>query len=226
MHPPTGADIRTDIDRAQPIHCTRFRTATFVVYCFSSGKDFKVVRSKRKREDNCMFYRSLAAIALVLVGAGTFSCVTARNDSPKANYAPGTGPSEQLLLPTPFATPSARNNSKVIGWPKGKMPVAAPGFEVSLFAENLDSPRQAYVLPNKDILVVEATREWPGRADRPEKSANRITLFRDTNGDGKPDVREVFLTGLNMPHGMAAVGRWVFVGDTGRGGRAPYKTGG
>ena len=79
-------------------------------------------------------------------------------------------------LPAPFATPSVRNNSKVIGWPKGKMPTAAPGFEVSLFADKLDNPRQAYVLPNKDILVVEAIREFPGRADRPEKSANRITL--------------------------------------------------
>ena len=124
-------------------------------------------------------------------------------------YAPGTGPHDQLQLPAPFATPSARNNSKVIGWPQGKMPTPAPGFEVSLFAEKLDNPRQAYVLPNGDILVVEATREWPGRADRPEKSANRITLFRDTNQDGKPDVRETFLTGLNMPHGMAVLGKLV-----------------
>ncbi|HEY2987762.1 MAG TPA: sorbosone dehydrogenase family protein, partial [Candidatus Binatia bacterium] len=172
-----------------------------------------------------MFYRSLPAIALVLVAAGTFSCATARNDSLKVNYAPGTGPSDQLQLPMPFATPSARNNSKVIGWPKGKMPVAAPGFEVSLFAENLDNPRQAYVLPNKDILVVEATREWPGRADRPEKSGNRITLFRDTDGDGKPDVREVFLTGLNMPHGMAVLGNWFYVGNTDSVVRYPYKAG-
>ena len=89
------------------------------------------------------------------------------------------------------------------------MPTAAPGFEVSLFADKLDNPRQAYVLPNNDIFVVEATREWPGRADRPEKSANRITLFRDTNNDGKPDLRETFLTGLNMPHGMAAAGQLV-----------------
>jgi len=88
------------------------------------------------------------------------------------------------------------------------MPTAAAGFEVSLYAENLDNPREAYVLPNKDILVVEAIREWVGRADRPDKSANRITLFRDTNGDGKPELRETFLTGLNMPHGMALVGDW------------------
>jgi glucose/arabinose dehydrogenase len=100
------------------------------------------------------------------------------------------------------------------------MPTAASGFEVSLFAENLDNPRQAYVLPNGDILVVEATREWPGRADRPEKSGNRITLFGDTKKDGKPDVREVFLTGLNMPHGMVLVGNWFYAGKHSR--RGPF----
>jgi glucose/arabinose dehydrogenase len=80
-------------------------------------------------------------------------------------------------------------------------------------------------LPNGDILIVEATREWIGRADRPEKSANRITLLRDTNGDGKPDLRETFLTGLNMPHGMVALGNWFYVGNTNGVVRYPYRAG-
>ena len=91
--------------------------------------------------------------------------------------------------------------------------------------DRLQLPRQAYILPNGDILVVEATREWPGRADRPEKSANRITLFRDSNQDGKPDVRETFLSGLNMPHGMAVIGNWFYVGNTDGLVRYPYKPG-
>jgi glucose/arabinose dehydrogenase len=172
-----------------------------------------------------MLYRLLAASALVVIAAWTFSCATAQNDSRQISFAPGTGPIDKLALPAPFATPSARNTSKVIGWPKGKMPTPAPGFDVSLFAENLDNPRQAYVLPNGDILVVEATREWTGRADRPEKSANQITLFRDTNGDGKPDTRETFLTGLNMPHGMAVLGNWFYVGNTNGVVRYPYRAG-
>lgn len=172
-----------------------------------------------------MLYRLLAASALVVIAAWTFSCATAQNDSREISFAPGTGPIDKLALPAPFATPSARNTSKVIGWPKGKMPTPAPGFDVSLFAENLDNPRQAYVLPNGDILVVEATREWAGRADRPEKSANQITLFRDTNGDGKPDTRETFLTGLNMPHGMAVLGNWFYVGNTNGVVRYPYRAG-
>jgi glucose/arabinose dehydrogenase len=168
----------------------------------------------------------LRYVAPIFVAAFASSCA-ATLEAPVVNarYALGTGPSEQLQLPAPFATPSARNNSKVVGWPKDKTPTAAPGFEVSLFAENLANPRQAYVLPNGDILVIESIREWIGRPDRPEKSANRITLFRDTNGDGKPDLRETFLTGLNMPDGMALIGNWFYVGNTDGVMRYPYRTG-
>jgi len=173
-----------------------------------------------------MFVRYLLNLCLAVALGFTLSCGTAaQNDAPSHQYPEGVGPAEHLKLPAPFATPSVRNTSKVIGWPKGRMPTAAPGFEVSLFAENLDNPRSAYVLPNGDVLVVEATREWPDRPDRPEKSANRITLFRDTNKDGKPDVREVFLTGLNMPHGMLLLGNWFYVGNTNGVVRYPYRPG-
>jgi glucose/arabinose dehydrogenase len=169
-----------------------------------------------------MSKRHLSAIGLGIIVGFALSCATAQNDASKFRYAPGTGPSDQLVLPAPFASPSVRNTSKVIGWPKGRMPVAAPGFEVSLFAENLNNPRQAYVLPNKDVLVVEAIREFP---DRPAKSSNRITLFRDADGDGKPELRETFLSGLNMPHGMLLLGNWFYVGNTDGVVRYPYRAG-
>ena len=161
-------------------------------------------------------HRSVLALAFIAA-----SCATVSHE-PSHHFAPGTGPVDKLQLPTPFATPSVRNTSKVIGWPKGKMPQPAPGFEVSLFADNLNNPRQAYALPNKDILVVEAVREFP---DRPAKSSNQITLFRDTDNDGKPDLREIFLTGLNMPHGMLLVGDWFYVGNTNSVVRYPYRAG-
>jgi glucose/arabinose dehydrogenase len=163
-------------------------------------------------------------IAIAAGVALACSCATVTDDV-SHRYAPGTGPADKLQLPAPFATPSARNQSKVIGWPQGKTPKAAPGFAVSLFADKLANPRQTYVLPNKDVLVVESIREWPGRADRPEKSANRITLFRDTNNDGTPDLRETFLTGLNMPEGMLLLGNWFYVGNTDSVMRYPYRAG-
>jgi glucose/arabinose dehydrogenase len=170
-----------------------------------------------------MFARQSLRISLIAMSIVILSCSGgARSDLSTAQYAPGTGPAERLQLPAPFASPSVRNTSKVIGWPVGKMPTAAPGFVVNLFADQLDNPRWTYVLPNKDILVVEAVRVFP---DRPAKSANQITLFRDTNNDGKPEVREVFLTGLNMPHGMLLVGNWFYVGNTDGVVRYPYRAG-
>src|SRR5262245_48405613 len=130
------------------------------------SKDERILLRNHKNENprrTIMVLRHLFQVSQVVAVAFLLSCA-ASTPTGVANhqYATGTGPSDKLQLPAPFDTPSARNNSKVIGWPKGKMPTAATGFEVSLFAENLDNPRQAYVLPNGDILVVEATREWPG----------------------------------------------------------------
>jgi len=166
-------------------------------------------------------FRKLAGVVAVFI----LSVGAATQTGAPNRYAPGTGPADKLQLPAPFATPSVRNNSKVIGWPKGRMPTPAPGFEVSLFAEDFDNPRTTYALPNGDVLVVESTREWPDRPDRPDKSRNRITLFRDTKKDGKPDLREVFLTGLNMPYGMLLVGNWFYVGNTNGVVRYPYRAG-
>src|SRR5581483_4055807 len=45
-------------------------------------------------------------------------------------------------------------------------------------------------------------------------SANRISLLRDTNGDGVADVRSVFISGLNSPFGMVLVGNDLYVADT------------
>ncbi|MFZ8252606.1 hypothetical protein ACO1KN_13940, partial [Staphylococcus aureus] len=45
-------------------------------------------------------------------------------------------------------------------------------------------------------------------------SANRITLLRDTNGDGVADVKTPLITGLNSPLGMALVGDMLYIADT------------
>jgi glucose/arabinose dehydrogenase len=155
--------------------------------------------------------------AIVALFVLSYAAAT-QTDILNSQYKAGIGPSEKIQLPPPFATPSVSNNSKVIGWPKGRMPTPAPGFEVSLFAEDLQNPRLAYVLPNKDILVVEVS-------NRRQRSMNGITLFRDTNKDGQPDVREIFLSGLNRPYGMLLLSNWFYVGNTDGVVRYPYRSG-
>ena len=56
-----------------------------------------------------------------------------------------TGPSDKLILPPPNATRAVANPASVIPWPKEKTPTAPAGFEVSLFADDLDNPRMIYV---------------------------------------------------------------------------------
>src|SRR6202040_2410354 len=52
------------------------------------------------------------------------------------------------------------------------------------------------------------------RADALGESANRITLFRDPDGDGIAEKRETFVEGLNQPFGMALVNDTFYVGNT------------
>ena len=164
------------------------------------------------------FISLVAAVSLCL----SSGAVTAA-ERPDNRRTVETGPPENLVLPPPFATPSARNTSKVIGWPKGRTPTAPSGFAVSLFADDLENPRWSYVLPNGDVLVVESIRESRNRPE--ERSGNRIILFRDTNKDGSPDLRETFLTGLNLPFGMLLLGHWFYVGNTDGLVRFPYRAG-
>ena len=64
------------------------------------------------------------------------------------------------------------------------------------------------------------------RAGSAVPSANRITLLRDTDGDGIADQRSAFLsTELNSPFGMALVGNQLYVANTDALIRFPYRAG-
>src|SRR5882672_12681906 len=114
------------------------------------------------------------------------------------------------------------------GWADGQTPVAAPGLKVNAFATGLEHPRWINVLPNGDVLVAEASQiagpvknvfgyamqATMRRAAALGVSANRITLFRDTDGDGIAEKREIFMGGLNQPFGMTLLGDTFYVGNT------------
>jgi glucose/arabinose dehydrogenase len=121
---------------------------------------------------------------------------------------PLVGPGEQIAkqLPKPYATRSAQLNSKVIGWPQGRTPTAPAGFQVSAYARDFDNPRWMVLLDNGDVLVAEAKTG--------KNSANRITLLRDADGDGVPELRSTFLAGLNQPFGMLQRGNQLYVANT------------
>ncbi len=112
------------------------------------------------------------------------------------------GPQPKLPQPEQSMLPTI-NWARAEPWPDGAMPKAAEGLSVKAFARDLKHPRWIYVLPNGDVLVAEAASEpspsWSPRtlvqnwvmrrAGSIVENANRISLLRDTNGDGVADER-------------------------------------
>ena len=124
-------------------------------------------------------------------------------------------------------------------WPTNATPKAASGLTVNAFARDLKHPRWLYVLPNGDVLVAEAATEptptWSPRAIIQNwvqrrsgaivENANRISLLRDTDGDGVAEQRSILLEGLRQPFGMALIGDQLYVANTDSVVRFPYRTG-
>src|SRR5882757_1307457 len=125
------------------------------------------------------------------------------------------------------------------GWSDGQKPVVAPGLKVNAFATDLKHPRWINVLPNGDVLVAEssqvpsrvtsmfgyAMQATMRRAAALGVSANRITLLRDSDGDGVAETRRTFMENLNQPFGMALLGDTLYVGNTDRVMAFPYVAG-
>ncbi|WP_017998164.1 sorbosone dehydrogenase family protein [Paracoccus sp. N5] len=125
------------------------------------------------------------------------------------------------------------------GWRGDEAPVPAPGLRVNAFARDLLHPRWIEVLPNGDVLVAEALQEASPpktlldratqatmrRARALGVSANRISLWRDADGDGVAETREPFLENQRQPFGMALVGDTFYVGNTDGIVAFPYRPG-
>src|SRR5262245_56072022 len=158
----------------------------------------------------------------------------------KLRVEDGTGPDPKLPPPEKTLVPVV-NIAPAVGWRDGGRPVAAEGLSVSAFADGLEHPRWLHVLPNGDVLVAEtAAPERPEdgkgvkgffmkkamkNAGSAVPSANRITLLRDTDGDGVADRRSVLLSNLHSPFGMDLVGGQLYVANTDALMRYPYRDG-
>lgn len=175
-----------------------------------------------------------------LVAATLAFSLAACGDRATLPVAAGTGtnpnlpPPAKSLLPTVHIAPAK-------GWPAGVLPQTVAGTQVKAFARDLDHPRWVYVLPNGDVLVAESNappkpedgkgiKGWVMKkvqkiAGAGVPSADRISLLRDTNGDGVADFRSILLRGLHSPFGMSLVGDSLYVANTDAIMRFPYREG-
>lgn len=143
---------------------------------------------------------------------------TATTESDWKQDAPGRAHKIDLaVLPAPFATPSARNNPKLVPKPAGAKLSVPTGFEVGLFASNLEGPRKIVVAPNGELFVTE-TR------------GGRVSVLHPA-ADGSTSQRaDVFADGLDEPFGIAfypnaANPKWLYIAENNRVIRFAFKTG-
>lgn len=158
-------------------------------------------------------------VAVSLAGCG---------DTSKLPEQASHGPSPTIPEPVTSWIPTIKV-AKAVGWPEGVKPKPAAGMNVNAFASGFDHPRWVYVLPNGDVLVAESNappkeeggsgpRAWAQQvvmwwAGAKPKSANRITLVRDKDGDGVGETKTVFLKDLMSPFGMALIGDNLYVAN-------------
>lgn len=167
-----------------------------------------------------------------LVNAATVSVVAlicACGTNASLPISAGFGAHPELPAPHTSLIPTTKV-AQAVGWPVGATPVATPGTRVNAFASALEHPRFVYSLPNGDVLVTEANapprpddskgirgwffRRFQSKGGGAAPSANRISLLRDTDGDGVAETRSVFIAGLNAPFGIALVGEDLYVANT------------
>jgi glucose/arabinose dehydrogenase/cytochrome c2 len=120
-------------------------------------------------------------------------------------------------LPSPFATPSARNGPDVVPPPPGAHPFVPPGFRVNVFAHDLAGPRLLRVSPSGDLFVAES-------------QAGRVRVLRAADGAHEAARSEVFASDLERPFGIAFYPpgpdpKWVYVAETNAVVRFPYERG-
>ncbi|MEO6908567.1 MAG: sorbosone dehydrogenase family protein [Abditibacteriaceae bacterium] len=140
----------------------------------------------------------ISSIALV-----AFGCARAQNQNEKSAQFVAT---EQSTFQPGTGIDDGSQTSLGLTVPKG--------FAVNLFTEGLTNPRRLLIMPGSTathykVLVAES-------------AAGRVSLL-DSNGTGKADSKSTFVSGLQMPYGMAFHDNWFYMGNTNSVVRFPYQ---
>jgi glucose/arabinose dehydrogenase len=170
---------------------------------------------------------SIAALSLALAGCGGSSDPEVQETGP----TPELPELDQSLIPSMHIAPPGDWN--------GDLPTVPEGFTISVVADDLMIPRQMLMLPNGDLLIAEGSGGGApslrpkdvlaglikARGRSSVEGGDRITLIRDSNGDGVPELRTVLIDDLNAPYGMAFVDGNLYVANQDAVMRFPYQEG-
>ena len=170
------------------------------------------------------------AVVAVLGGCGEKASLEPAQQSGNAPQLPK---SQDFLLP-PMQVPRG------VGWAQGQSPKVAPGLKIERIASGLLHPRQLYVLPNGDVLVVESNGPGSEPVTTPKqliankvknlsgkggKGGNRITLLRKKDNVSGEWEKHVFVEHLHSPFGVQLIGDSLYVANTDAILQFPYRSG-
>lgn len=160
----------------------------------------------------------LIVLAILVVVIAGFAFWVLRGTPAQYSVEQLSGTDPILAEPQPERIPSVSLADNV-GWGPNEAPRPAAGLAVARFADGLQHPRTMLTLPNGDVLVTETgapagnkpsgiTGFFMGlfmdRVGAGDVSADRITLLRDADGDGRAEGKFAFRSdGLASPSGMA-----------------------
>ena len=143
---------------------------------------------------------------------------TGTSESDWKKDAPGRAHKIDLAaLPAPFATPSARNNPKLVPRPAYAQLSVPKGFKVGLFAKDLEGPRKIVVTPGGELFVTE-TR------------GGRVSVLHPAADGRSSEKADVFADGLDKPFGIAFYPsaqdpKWLYIAENNRIIRFAFKKG-
>jgi len=176
-------------------------------------------------------------LALKLLAATTLAGALAACSANGSLAEQQVGPKPPLPAINQYLVPPMHVASPA---PWGKATPTVPAdMTVTAFATGLHNVRSVFVLPNGDVLAVEPKGptepiarpkdilvNWiQGFGHSDTSGRDQITLLRDTNDDGRADVKTVFVDHLVSPFGVALVGGDLYVANTDAIVRYPYVTG-
>lgn len=104
-------------------------------------------------------------------------------------------------LPAPYATPSSRNNPKVIKRPEGAQLKLAAGFTAEEYLTDFKVPRFMLLGSHGEMLVSDSARNGDGC----------VWIYPDI---AKSKDRRVLIGKLDRPYGLALWKDYVYVGET------------
>ncbi|GAB2779347.1 sorbosone dehydrogenase family protein [Halomonas shantousis] len=168
------------------------------------------------RFSSIRFAASCSTLSILLIAGGASAADTERQYGPNPNLPePQRGLLPNMTIPEPAP------------W-DDQLPTVPDGYTITAIATDLKVPRQTLVLPNGDILVAEGKGGGKAPKLRPKdfiagmiqsqgttsvESGDRLTLLRDSDGDGTYEEQTVFAEDLNAPYGLALIDDALYVAN-------------